>query len=49
MHQPLWVISVRRYKIKRDLGGKSKNMNNMMLYNDDDVNLGHEIEIQYDC
>ena len=25
-HQPLWVISVRRYETKHDVGGKSKNL-----------------------
>ena len=26
MHQPLWVISVRRYQTKHDEDGKSKNL-----------------------
>ena len=46
-HQPLWVISVRRYLTKHDVDGKTKNLYDkikgmmmMSLYNDN--------KLQYD-
>ena len=48
MHQPLWVISVRRYLTKHDVDGKNKKLYDKIkgiimksLYNDN--------KLQYDC
>ena len=53
-HQPLWVISVRRYSTKHDVDGKSKNLYDkikgmmmMSLYNGCNTIVDSRDHVQY--